>query len=405
MVGRRHARASARSGPGHPPGRIRLRGGPSGRHQGALPEAVDAAPRPMTGGPTPSHRHGVSRHADAAAVRGAGAGIFREARPRGRSEARAELRRSSARASPPGRYQIVHGAADQCVALVEASKVDAIVVAGGDNGFNHLFVQPDIARIADLRGRTLVADVANTGWSFVLYDILKRHGLSRGDYHHPRGRRAVPPLRGDARRQDDGGGDPQSAVRHPRPARRAEGHGRRGRHHRALSRHRALCAARRGRTPMPDTLAAYLAACIEGLRWALDPANRAEAVRLTAERLERPGRHRGRNPRGGHRPGERPGQGRRFRPRRLQDRAEAPRRFRGPHRRRRRNNISICHSTGGPSPGFESGANQGIMGHGQKTSRDFQIGAGRGRRLADPGDPSGRGDSLHQGLQDQGRGR
>ena len=60
--------------------------------------------------------------------------------------------------------------------------MDAVVVAGGDNGFNHLFVQPEIGRIADLRGRTLVADVANTGWSFVLYEILKQHGLARGDY-------------------------------------------------------------------------------------------------------------------------------------------------------------------------------------------------------------------------------
>src|SRR5205085_5596037 len=80
-----------------------------------------------------------------------------------------------------GRYQIVHGAADQCVALVEASNADAIVVAGGDNGFNHLFVQPEIERIADLRGRTVVADVADTGWSFVLYEILRQHGLGRGD--------------------------------------------------------------------------------------------------------------------------------------------------------------------------------------------------------------------------------
>src|SRR3954471_6426845 len=76
-----------------------------------------------------------------------------------------------------GRYPIVHGAADQCVALVEASKVDAIVIAGGDNGFNHLFVRPDIERVSDLRGRTLVADVASTGWSFVLYEILKRNGV------------------------------------------------------------------------------------------------------------------------------------------------------------------------------------------------------------------------------------
>jgi ABC-type nitrate/sulfonate/bicarbonate transport system substrate-binding protein len=37
-----------------------------------------------------------------------------------------------------------------------------------------------------------------------------------------------------------------------------------------------------------DLLAAYLAACIEGLRWMLDPANKAEAVRLAAQRLNVP---------------------------------------------------------------------------------------------------------------------
>src|SRR4029079_16526384 len=36
------------------------------------------------------------------------------------------------------------------------------------------------------------------------------------------------------------------------------------------------------------TLVAYLAACIEGLRWTLDPANRAEARALIAERLNVP---------------------------------------------------------------------------------------------------------------------
>src|SRR5262249_26090858 len=80
-----------------------------------------------------------------------------------------------------GRYQIVHGAADQCVALVNAG-IDAIIVAGGDNGFNHLFVQPEISDLRELRGKTLVADVAKTGWSFLLYDILRRHGLKPGDY-------------------------------------------------------------------------------------------------------------------------------------------------------------------------------------------------------------------------------
>ena len=125
-------------------------------------------------------------------------------------------------------------------------KVDAIVVAGGDNGFNHLFVQPDIAELADLRGRTLVADVANTGWSFVLYEILRRHGLERSDYAVQGGRRAVPPLRGDAAGPHHGGGDPQPAVRDPCPARGIEGHGRGGRHHRSVSGHGAIRAARLG---------------------------------------------------------------------------------------------------------------------------------------------------------------
>jgi hypothetical protein len=45
---------------------------------------------------------------------------------------------------------------------------------------------------------------------------------------------------------------------------------------------RAWAAANAG------VLTAYLAACIEGLRWILDPANNAEARPLIAERLNVP---------------------------------------------------------------------------------------------------------------------
>ena len=68
-----------------------------------------------------------------------------------------------------GRYQIAHGAADQAVAMADAGWGDAIIVMGGDDGFNRLFVQPDIGALADLRGKTVAADAVNTGWSFVLY--------------------------------------------------------------------------------------------------------------------------------------------------------------------------------------------------------------------------------------------
>jgi len=182
-----------------------------------------------------------------------------------------------------GRYQIVHGAADQCVALVEAG-TDAIIVAGGDDGFNHLFVQPEIARIEDLRGRTLVADVANTGWSFVLYDILKRHGLKPGDttIHE-----AGAPFRRFAAMRDDKA--MAAAILNPPFAIHARRAGLKdlGAVVETIGPYlgtvpyvlRAWAGANR------ETLVAYLAAMIEGLRWALDPANKAEAVTLYAERL------------------------------------------------------------------------------------------------------------------------
>ena len=183
-----------------------------------------------------------------------------------------------------GRYPIVHGAADQCVALVEATKVDAMIVAGGDNGFNHLFVQPEIPRIADLRGRTLVADVANTGWSFVLYEILRRHGLTRADIAiHEAG---APFRRFEAMRDDK---TMAAAILNPPFAIHARRAG--------LKDMGALVdtiGPYLGTVPYvlrawahanAGTLVAYLAACIEGLRWTLDPANKAEARRLVADRL------------------------------------------------------------------------------------------------------------------------
>jgi ABC-type nitrate/sulfonate/bicarbonate transport system substrate-binding protein len=182
-----------------------------------------------------------------------------------------------------GRYQIVHGAADQCVALVNAG-VDAVIVAGGDNGFNHLFVQPEIADLRELRGKTLVADVANTGWSFVLYEILRRHGLGRGDYSiHEAG---APFRRFEAMRDDK---TMAAAILNPPFALHARRAGLRD-----LGPVAGQLGAYLGTVPYvlrawavenADTLAAYLAACIEGLRWSLDPGNRIAAIGLYTSRL------------------------------------------------------------------------------------------------------------------------
>src|SRR5260370_8257764 len=41
-------------------------------------------------------------------------------------------------------YHIVHTALDNAVAMAEQAGVDIVVVLGGDNGWNDLFVQPEI---------------------------------------------------------------------------------------------------------------------------------------------------------------------------------------------------------------------------------------------------------------------
>jgi ABC-type nitrate/sulfonate/bicarbonate transport system substrate-binding protein len=162
-----------------------------------------------------------------------------------------------------------------------------MIVAGGDNGFNRLFVQPDIKRIADLRGRTLVADVANTGWSFVLYEILRQHGIARGDVTI---KEAGAPIRRFEAMRDDK--RLAAAILNPPFALHARRAG--------LTDLGAVVDAvgpYLGTVPYvlhawaqanTETLTAYLQACIEGLRWALDPANRTAAVALYAERLNLP---------------------------------------------------------------------------------------------------------------------
>jgi ABC-type nitrate/sulfonate/bicarbonate transport system substrate-binding protein len=66
--------------------------------------------------------------------------------------------------------------------MVELARADVVIVTGGDNGFNRIFVQPEINGYADLRGKAVVVDAPNTAYAFLLYKVLKDHGLNKGDY-------------------------------------------------------------------------------------------------------------------------------------------------------------------------------------------------------------------------------
>ena len=81
-----------------------------------------------------------------------------------------------------GRYQIVHAGVDNAVAMAEVAKIDIAIVMGGDNGFNRLIVQPEIKSYADLRGKTVIVDAPDTAFAFLMYEMLRKNGLNKGDY-------------------------------------------------------------------------------------------------------------------------------------------------------------------------------------------------------------------------------
>jgi len=79
-------------------------------------------------------------------------------------------------------FQIVHGAVDNAIAMVDRANVDVAVIMGGDNGFTNLYAQPDFRSYDDLRGSKVVVDAPDTAFALMLYKVLDKHGLKRGDY-------------------------------------------------------------------------------------------------------------------------------------------------------------------------------------------------------------------------------
>jgi ABC-type nitrate/sulfonate/bicarbonate transport system substrate-binding protein len=194
-----------------------------------------------------------------------------------------ELRSGLAR----GHHQMAHSGVDNAVALVEATKTDAVVVIGGHGGFGQLLVQPDVASPADLRGRTVVIDAPNAAYALVLYKILQNHGLRRSDYAvHPAGGTAamVNALLTD-RKNAAGIVSPPFTFRAERAGLRNLGpvNG-------AIGAYQfdAGFVLRSWAQNNAGTLVRYIQAYVDGCRWALDPANRSAAVALLSGRLQLP---------------------------------------------------------------------------------------------------------------------
>jgi ABC-type nitrate/sulfonate/bicarbonate transport system substrate-binding protein len=88
-----------------------------------------------------------------------------------------------------GKFDIGMTAFDNVVAYMEgqgeapvSGQPDLVAVMGGDNGFLSLVTAPEIKSFQDLKGKTVSVDALTTGYAFVLFDLLKRSGLTSNDY-------------------------------------------------------------------------------------------------------------------------------------------------------------------------------------------------------------------------------
>lgn len=186
-----------------------------------------------------------------------------------------------------GRYQIVHGAVDNAVAMAEVAKVDIAIVVGGDNGFNRLIVQPEIGSYADLRGKTVLVDAPDTAYAFLLYEMLRQNGLNKGDY-------VVKPAGASFRRAEVMTQDKTAAASMLNPpfSLRAMAAGLKdmGSAASAVGNYQATggWVVRSWGAANADTLARYLQAYVEGLRWGTDPKNKDEMIKLYVDNLKLP---------------------------------------------------------------------------------------------------------------------
>jgi ABC-type nitrate/sulfonate/bicarbonate transport system substrate-binding protein len=187
-----------------------------------------------------------------------------------------------------GRYQIVHGGVDNAIAMAETAKADVAVFMGGDNGWNHLMVQPEIGSYADLRGKTVLVDAPNTAFALVLYKILDKHGLKRGDYQVKEAGATF--VRFDAMQKDKANA---AAILNVPFTIRAERAGLKSMARAVDEIGPYLSTAGFVMRPWAqahaDVMQRYIQAYVEGLRFVLDPGHKDAAIGLMVDKLKLPG--------------------------------------------------------------------------------------------------------------------
>lgn len=187
-----------------------------------------------------------------------------------------------------GKYDVAHAAVDNGIAMTVTAGADVVIVMGGDDSMNELFVQPDIGSVAALRGKTVIVDAPNTAYALQLRKILLMSGLKDGvDY-------TLKVVGGTPQRLQAMQQDRENAASMLNPPfsilARTAGLKSLGSAATLLGPYQGIGAftLRAWAQEHRDTLARYIAAYVEALRWLLAPANKADAVSFISTALRLP---------------------------------------------------------------------------------------------------------------------
>jgi ABC-type nitrate/sulfonate/bicarbonate transport system substrate-binding protein len=182
-----------------------------------------------------------------------------------------------------GKFQIAGTAFDNVVAYDEGQGAvqlkeapDFFAFMGATQIELAFVVSPSVQTYADLKGKSLALDALSTGFAFVLYEMLAKGGLAKGDYTMvPVG---ATPQRWESVKAGQHAGtltiEPFTSIA------KAQGFRVQDTSTRLFPNYQGgvFAASRRWATANADAVKGYIRGYLAGLRWTLAPENRAEAT-------------------------------------------------------------------------------------------------------------------------------
>jgi ABC-type nitrate/sulfonate/bicarbonate transport system substrate-binding protein len=189
-----------------------------------------------------------------------------------------------------GTCDIAMTAIDNIVAYAEGQgeapigpQPEFFAFVGSDTGFLNLVAGADITSIGALKGKTVSVDAMTTGYAFVLFEILRRHGLDPGDYN-------VVKVGGTVQRWQALRERKQDATLLSTPYNilaKAAGFPQLARGITVLGRYQGnVGAARRSwASAHQDAVIGYIRAYVAAIAWLYDCANRGDAIRILRDAL------------------------------------------------------------------------------------------------------------------------